>query len=97
MDRLLIAQHRVFRLQHLVADRFDLQGRNNAAFLIGFETLEISFEVAQVFAVDFQLGAAYAALGERVSKPFENTKSIDQLRIARARAFADKNCALIVK
>jgi hypothetical protein len=47
--------------------------------------------------IDFQLGAAYAALGERVSKPFENTKSIDQLRIARARAFADKNCALIVK
>lgn len=47
--------------------------------------------------VDFQLGAAYAALGERVSRPFDNTKTIDQLRVARARAFADKNCALIVK
>ncbi len=47
--------------------------------------------------IDFQLGAAYAALGERVSKPFDNTKTAEQLRIARARAFADKNCALIVK
>jgi hypothetical protein len=39
--------------------------------------------------IDFQLGTAYAALGERVSEPFENAKSIDQLRAPRARAFAE--------
>jgi hypothetical protein len=47
--------------------------------------------------IDFQLGAAYAALGERVSKPFDNAKTVDQLLVARARAFADNNCARMVK
>jgi len=46
-------------------------------------------------SVDFRLGAAYAALGERVTKGFD-AAHIDQFRAAMARTFAEKNCALLV-
>lgn len=47
--------------------------------------------------IDFQLGAAYASLAERVVKPFDYVKPLDEWTAARDRAFKDKNCALLIR
>ena len=48
--------------------------------------------------IDFQLGAAFAALGDRVSNAMEqSTKSVEEVNIAKSKAFVAKNCALIVR